>query len=115
MQEVKIADLIQGNEYWMECFTNNDEQQLVPHKKRYKMIAKYDTCSVTKNGLTLANFTNFREIKYKNFKDYGYTVSLNNYYWKFYKTVKNKMQDNMESRAHNTILQRVIRDEYYKY
>lgn len=115
MQEVKFENLIKGKEYWMECFTCNDKQQLIPHNPPYKQIAKYDTHVITDFSSTVGKFLNFRDIKFKDDKNRGYTVTLNNYYWKFYETVKQKVQDNMENRAINIILKRVIRDEYYKY
>lgn len=115
MKEVIMENLIKGKEYWMECFTNNDERQFVSHKPPYKMIATFDKCFITENNFKVARFTNFRKIKFKSDKDNGYTVTLDNYYWKYYETVKNKVQDDMESRACNMILQKVIKDEYYKY
>ena len=115
MQEVTMENLIQGKEYWMECFRHDDEKQLVPFNYRYKLIAKFDKCIDTAYGSTVASFTNFREIKFKDNKNYGYSVSLNNYYWKFYEILKNKVQKDMEIRAYNTILQQKIRDEYFEY
>jgi hypothetical protein len=115
MQEVKLDDLIQGREYWLECFTNDDERQLVSHNPPYKMIARFDKLIHTKYDSTVAGFTNFRDIKFKNDTNIGYSVALNNYYWKFYEIIKNKVQDDMEKRAHDKILRQVIRDEYYKY
>lgn len=113
MQEVIMENLIQGKEYWMECFNYNEEGQFVPHTYRYKMIAKFDKCIDSKYGSVSAGFTNFREIKFKDNKTYGYGVKLNNYYWRFYETVKNKVQNDMESRAQYMILRKIIKDEYY--
>ena len=115
MQEVTMENLIQGKEYWMECFNYNEEGQLVPHTYRYKMIAKFDKCIDSEYGSTSAGFTNFREIKFKDNKTYGYDVKLNNYYWRFYEVLKNKVQKDMENRAYKTILEEKIRDEYFDY
>ena len=115
MQAVTMNNLIKGKEYWMECFTHDDEKQLVPHKKRYKMIAKFDKYIDTAYGSVFASFTNFREIKFKVNKDYGYTVSLDNYYWTFYEILENKVQKDMEIRAYNTILRQKVKDEYFEY
>ena len=115
MQEVRMENLIPGKEYWMECFTYDDQRQLVPHHCRYKMIAKFDKCIDSVYGSTSASFINFREIKFKDNKTYGYEVNLNNYYWKFYEVLKNKVQKDMEIRAYKTILQQKIRDEYFEY
>ena len=111
-----MENLIQGKEYWMECFNYNEEGQLVPHHYRYKMIATFDKCIIdSEYGSTSAGFTNFREIKFKANKTYGYAVKLNNYYWRFYEVLKNKVQTDMEIRAYKTILQQIIRDEYFEY
>ena len=115
MQEVTMENLIRGKEYWMECFRLDEEKQLVPFHCRYKIIAKFDKCIDTSFGSTVASFTNFREIKFKDNKDDGYTISLNRYYWKFYEILKNNVQRDMESRAYKTILQQIIRDEYFEY
>ena len=115
MQEVTMENLIQGKEYWMECFTYNEEGQFVPHIYRYKMIAKFDKCIHSEYGSTSAGFKNFREIKFKDNKTYGYDVKLNNYYWRFYEVLKNKVQKDMENRAYKTILEEKIRDEYFDY
>lgn len=115
MQEVKMENLNPGKEYWMECFTHDDERQLVPHYCRYKMIAKFDKCIDSEYGSMSAGFTNFREIKFKDNKTCGYDVKLNNYYWKFYEVLKNKVQKDMENRAYKTILQKKISDEYFEY
>jgi len=115
MQEVTMENLIPGKEYWMECFTYNEEGQFVPHRYRYKMIAKFDKCIYSQYGSTSAGFTNFREIKFKDNKTDGYAVNLNNYYWRFYEVLKNKVQKDMENRAYKTILEEKIRDEYFEY
>ena len=115
MHEVTMENLIHGKEYWMECFRHDEEKQLVPFNCRYKTIAKFDKCIDTSFGTTVASFTNFREIKCKDNKDHGYSVSLNSYYWKFYEVLKNKVQKDMEIRAYKTILEEKIRDEYFEY
>lgn len=115
MQEVRMENLIPGKEYWMECFTYDDEKKLVPHVCRYKMIAKFDKLIDSEYGSTSAGFTNFREIKFKDNKTDGYNVKLNNHYWTFYEILKNKVQKDMEIRAYKTILEQQIRDEYFEY
>ena len=115
MQEVKLENLIQGKEYWLECFTNDYERQLVSHNPPYKMIAKFDVCVVTEYNCTVARFTNFRDIKLKHDKNLGYSVLLNNHYWKFYEIIKNKVQRDMENRAYNTLLRQKVTDEYFEY
>ena len=115
MQEVTMENLIPGKEYWIECFRHDDKKQLVPFQNRYKMIATFDKYTDTSYGSTLAGFTNFREIKFKENKNYGYSVSLNSYYWKFYEVLKNKVQKDMEIRAYKTILEEKVHDEYFEY
>ena len=116
MQEVTMENLIQGKEYWMEGFTLDYERRLVSHYKPYKMIAKFQKIVVRGDyNSTYAEFTNFRQIKYKDNKDDGYNVSLNDYYWKFYEIIREKVHHDMESRALKKILTNIIKDEYYTY
>lgn len=116
MQEVTLENLIQGKEYWMECFSVNNENQFLPYRRRYKMIARFDKYVHTAyDDTTNIYFTNFRTIKYRNNKNYGYDVTLSDYCWKFYEILKEKVQKDMESRAYDMVLRQKIRDEYFEY
>lgn len=114
MQEIKKENLIPGKEYYLEAFTTDDNDNFVRHSPRYKMIAKFDKIHAPNSitGYMFSYFTNFREITYKNYKNYGYDVRLNNF-WRFYEIIEDKVQTNMERRAYNMVLQKVIKDEYF--
>ena len=115
MQEVTMENLIHGREYWMEGFTLNAEEQLVSHNPIYRRIAKYDVTLETNYGLTVAKFTNFRDIKFKDSKDRGYTVTLDYHFWKFYEILEKKVQRDMENRAYNIVIRQKVPDEYFEY
>jgi hypothetical protein len=116
MKEVFQKDLIPGKEYYMECFTTDESGNLVSNNPPYKMIAKFkNLCnpSFIFPFYQHSCFTNFRKIQYKNKKNNGYYVELNDF-WKFYEIVEDKVQQDMEKRATDTALQQIIRDEYFR-
>ena len=116
MQQITKENLICGKEYYLECFTHDEESNFVPHVPRYKMIARFEKLHEPNQevvpGYTHAWFTNFRPIKYKKCKDYGYPVHLNEF-WNFYEIIEDNVQRDMEKRAYNMILRQVIEDEYF--
>lgn len=116
MQEISKENLIPGKEYYIECLTSGKTNDtMVPCNPIYKMIAKFeklDTIDPTISDYRFSYFTNFRKIKYKKNKNLGYRVYLNTF-WKFYEIIEDKIQDSMERRSYNMVLQKIVKDEYF--
>jgi hypothetical protein len=108
MQEVQREHLIPGKEYYLQSF---EESCLPPHKP-YKMIARFNKLAPSERDFLWACFSNFRNIKCKNKKNYGYNVELN-LCWRFYEISSNTVQKNMEKRAYNMVLLQIVNDEYF--
>jgi hypothetical protein len=111
MQEVSIKNLVPGKEYYMECIERMERKFLPP----YKMIATFERLEPN-NIFPEAIFicvSNFRKIKYKNNKNFGYDAR-SCHGWKYYEIVEHQIQKNMERRAYNMVLQRIINDEYFR-
>lgn len=115
MQEITKENLIHGKEYYLEAFTTDENDNFVRHSPRYKMIAKFDKIHAPNiiSGYKFSYFTNFREISCKNKKNCGYDVRLNNF-WRFYEIIEDKVQSDMERRSYNIILQKIVKDEYFR-
>lgn len=116
MQEISKENMIPGKEYYIECLTTVENSDiLVPCSPIYKMIAKFeklDTVDPTISDYRFAYFTNFRKMRYKKNKKLGYRVYLNKF-WKFYEIIEDKIQDSMERRSYNMVLQEIIKDQYF--
>lgn len=116
MKEISKENLIPGKEYYIECLTTGkNSDTLVSCSPIYKMIAKFeklDTLDLTTSDYKFSYFTNFRKIKYKKNKNLGYRVHLN-IFWKFYEIVEDKIQESMEKRSYNMVLQEIVKDEYF--
>jgi hypothetical protein len=113
MEEIKHENLIQGIEYFLECFTNDAYNNKIPLNPRYKMVGTFDRLEYNIFNFVNIYFKNFKQIKYKNSKKNGYDVFLN-HFWKFYEVSKEKIQKKMESRALHTILHNILNDEYFR-
>jgi hypothetical protein len=116
MKEVFKKDLVPGKEYYMECFTSNENSVLILNNPPYKMIAKFQKLcnpSFIFPDYQHSCFTNFRKIQYKDKKTFGYYVELNDL-WKFYEIIEYKVQQDMEKRATDAVLQQILKDEYFK-
>lgn len=115
MEEVSRKKLVCGKEYYLECFTTDNNKKFISYSPSYKMIAKFEKLRTSSIFFhyTFACFSNFRNIKHKNNKNYGDRYVELNYYWKFYEINKYKVQKNMESRAYNMVLKKIVKDEYF--
>jgi hypothetical protein len=113
MQEVDRENLEAGKEYYIICLTEDDNKNLVPNKAIPKLIATFEKLEATENsnGFKFTFFNFFREIN--KLKNIGYDVQLN-LLWKFYEVKKNTIQQQMENRALNLIIQKILGDEYFK-
>ena len=113
MQEINRENLKVGKEYYIECLTEDDNKNLVPNKKIRKSIGIFEKLDATEHSgdFNFAFFNFFR--KFDEPKNFGYDVNLN-LLWKFYEVKKNKIQDQMEIRACNLIIQKILGDEYFK-
>ena len=110
MQEVKKENLVHGKEYYLQNF---DSTHLLPNKP-YKMIAKFEKLKISLYiNFRFACFSNFRKIEDRNNISCIRYVELNDN-WKFYEISQNVVQKNMENRAYNIILIKIINDEYFK-
>lgn len=115
MEEVLREKLVCGKEYYIECFTTDNNKQVISHSPSYKMIAKFE--KLKKSSIffdyTFACFSNFRKIQHKNNKNYYDRYVELNCHWKFYEISEYKVQKNMESRAYNMVLKKIVKDEYF--
>ena len=112
MQEIPRENLVPGKEYYLQNFRR---EHLPPHKP-YKMIAKFERltpCTGFKDYFNWACFTNYRNIKHGPDPTYIRHVVLDSN-WKFYEITHRKVQKNMENRAYNMVLQKIVKDEYFK-
>jgi len=117
MKEISKENMIPGKEYYIECLTTcKNSNILVPRSPKYKMIAKFEKLHAPYPEISkseLAYFSNFRKIIYRKNKETGYNVKLN-MFWKFYEITREKIQEDMEKRSYNMVLQEVIKDEYFR-
>ena len=114
MKEISPEKLVINTEYYLECFTDDDENDdRIPLEPRYKMIARFEKMETSIfTDCKFPSFTQFRKLEHKNDVDVGYRVTLNNY-WKFYEISEPNVQKNMERRAYNRVLQQIMNDEYF--
>ena len=110
MQEIQRENLVPGKEYYLQSF----EPSQLPPNKPYKMIAKFKKLKPCAGFAVFmfTCFTNFRNIEHKNDSTYGYYVELN-LNWRFYEIAHDKVQKNMEKRAYNMVLLKIVNDEYF--
>jgi len=113
MEEINRENLEVGKEYYIVCLTEDDNKNLVPNKAIPKLIATFEKLKEleSSNGFKFTFFNFFREINKP--KNIGYDVQLN-LLWKFYEVKKNRIRQQMEDRACNLIIQKILGDEYFK-
>lgn len=113
MQEISPENLAFNTEYYLECFTDDDDDNRIPLEPRYKMIAKFEKMETSIfTDCKFPSFTHFRKLQHKNDLDTGYRVTLS-MFWKFYEISEPKIQKNMERRSYNKVLQQITNDEYF--
>jgi hypothetical protein len=112
MEEVLRENLKSNEEYYIECLTEDNYKNIIPNKNIRKLIGIFLNLknNIFNNYPKLVCFCNFREIN--NPKFIGYDVELNGL-WKFYKIKKHLIQNAMEKRACNLIIQRIVNDPYF--
>ena len=113
MKEVNREELVPNKEYLLEGLTYDNNNNLIPIRPAYKMTATFEKLEEIpdSNGFKFAFFNNFRKFNIK--KTCGYDVHLN-LCWKFYEKKGETIQQDMETRALNKIIQSVLNDEYFK-
>lgn len=125
MQSIDREDLIPGKLYYIECLTDADDHYLIPNINIPIMVGFFKGFKpVYPWGLLKWNsavFDWFEISKMKNIKDERDAhkhivreVELN-FLWRFYEVKKFKIQRDMEERAVNLFLQRIIGDPYFYY
>lgn len=113
MLEIAKDKLICGKEYYLEAIhIDNNNNNIIRSNPPYKMIAKFCKLDILDNKYLICHFNNFRRIRYKNIKNFGYDVELNNF-WKFYEIIENKIQTQMENRALEMIFEKTVKDQYF--
>jgi hypothetical protein len=125
MKEVLREDLKVGKLYYIECYTNNQDDNLVPNKNISLQIGIFKGLQlVTPQHIESWNeavFDWFSISNMKNIKNVSDIYSLHknevhlNYYWKFYELQKFKIQSDMELRSVSKILQKIIGDEHVQW
>jgi len=112
MKETLRENLEIGKQYYIQCLTEDKDKNYVPALHISKSIGTFLKLEEMEgsNGFKFAFFDNFRELKENNFS--GYKVHLN-LLWKFYEVRKYKIQNDMEMRACNLILQKITGDQYF--
>lgn len=115
MIEVKKEDLKVGKEYYIVCLTEDENRNLVPNKTIRKSIGTFEKLeewqSHLNNRFKFIFFKFYRSLKETKFS--GYSVRLN-LLWKFYEVKKIIIQQDMETRTCNLIIQKILGDEYFK-
>ena len=112
MEEVSRENLKTDEEYYIECLTEDNYKNIIPNKNIPKLVGTFINLKdiIFNNHPKLACFSYFREIN--NPKFIGYDVELNGL-WKFYKIKKHIIQNAMEKRACNLIIQKILNDPYF--
>ena len=105
MLEVDKDKLISGKEYYIEALRIDRGSRI------YRIIAKFIEFKLVHGHIQYC-FSNFRDIKYKKNKKYGRDVVLNRC-WIFYEIIENKIQKDIEKRAWNIILEKIVKDQYF--
>jgi hypothetical protein len=114
MEPVSREDLQSGKEYYIECLTYGaDEVTMIPNPNRYRLIATFEKLAATpeSDDFKFAFFKYFREVNRAD-AFIGRDVNLN-LLWRFYEVKKYKIQRDMENRALNMVLRRIVGDEYF--
>jgi hypothetical protein len=114
MKETLYEELEPGKTYYIECLTEDENKNYIRNMSIEKLIAtfvKYEEIEYS-NGFKFAFFKEFRSIREDVRKGYDVRLGL---LWKFYEVLKHKIQNNMEERGCNLILQNIIGDPYFLY
>jgi hypothetical protein len=106
MEIVKRNNLIPGREYYIQCLTYDEDNNIVVNVAIDKLIGKF--VSIDQEGF--AQFRYFRTIKED--LQSGYPVGLGNF-WNFYEVKKDRIQQDMEYRALQNIMREITGDEYF--
>ena len=106
MEIVKRSNLIPGREYYIQCLTNDEYNNVVVNVAIDKLIGTF--VLIDQEGF--AHFRYFRTIKED--LQCGYPVGLGNL-WNFYEVKKHRIQQDMEYRALSKIMQEITGDEYF--
>ena len=116
MQEVLRENLKIGELYYIECLTEDENNNVIVNHGSPKLWGRFTGLKENEvyNNYNCkdALFSDFRGVNENIFV--GYDVQLN-IWWKFYEVKKFKIQQNMEMRACNKILQNIVGDENFKY
>ena len=119
MQEVLRENLEIGKLYYIECLTEDENKNVIVNHGSPKLWGRFT--GLKENEIINNNnnynckdalFSDFRGVNESIFE--GYNVQLN-IWWKFYEVKKFKIQQDMEMRACNLILQNIVGDKYFKY
>jgi len=117
MEETTRENLEIGKTYYIENLIHDYNNKIIRNYSYPKTIGTFVKSEESEhsNGFKFVFFKNFKVIHNRDFSVYdGYDVHLN-LFWKFYEVKKYKIQTNMEIRACNMILQKIIGDEYFQY
>jgi len=125
MNHVDRNYLVPGKLYYIECMTQDIQNNIIPNVGISIMVGIFVNLipKYTYNGAfwNAAQFKWFDVSKLKNMKHESDAekhvlrdVELN-YLWRFYEVKKIKIQSDMEMRAVNLYLQNIIGDPYFTY
>jgi len=116
MIEVLPENLEVRKKYYIECLTYDENNNITIYIPSYRSTGIYMKYRLTESPFNhrIVYFKNFRRINCQNPLFEGNAVKLNKL-WRFYEVQKDQIQNNMEKRAINMILQRIIGDKYFQY
>ena len=112
MHEIQQKELESGKQYYVEALTLDNDNKIIC---KFKSIATFSHLLCIDNdfpdGPKLACFKYFRRIENKLHK--GYYVQLHELWYKYYEVKKHHIQQKLETRVCNIMLQDVTGDEYF--
>ena len=112
MQEITHEQLEPGTSYYIESLIMDKNKNMSCNYKRMGRFTGYKN-EMYSNEYKLACFTNFRKPNDDIFD--GYDVQLHRCWHKYFEVKKYKIQQNMETKASNIMLSRIIGDPYFDY
>lgn len=125
MQIINRENLEIGKLYYIECMTEDNNYNIIPNKDMSIMVGVFkELLPIYPFGLEPWNAAVFSWFNISYMKNitcendtYKYIIRdvKLNFLWRFYEVKKIQIQRNMESRATNLFLQKIIGDQYFTY
>jgi len=112
MQEIFQSQLEKDKEYYIESLSLDDNKNIICVHKCIATFKNLEYIYINEiNGLKWSCFKYFREIG-DNILD-SYDVQLHELWWRYYEVKKHQIQQNMETKVCDILLQDVTGDEYF--